>query len=427
MYALEPILNAYYRLKMRSVLAVAEVKEASVPAPDSAGGDHRLLYIHIPFCEALCPYCSFHRFVYDKPVADAYFEALRRELSLYREAGYDFGSVYVGGGTPTLAVGQLAQTLALARELFGIREVSVETNPNHLIEEKFRVLRQAGVNRLSVGVQSFDDAILARIGRLEKYGSGETIKRRLREAAGVFETLNVDMIFNYPGQSRDSLVRDLEIIEELLPDQVTCYPLMTAASVKRTLSQTFGAVDYRQEKLFYFTILDRLRPFYTGSTAWCFSRRAALIDEYIISCDTYAGAGSGAFGYLGDRITANTFSLEEYRRKIAAGKFPIARVKRFTDRERIYYHFLIKLFGLTLDKQDFAARFGVSYRRALPLIAPALRLTGSVTEDARTVTLTDRGKYYWVMAMREFFKAVDTMRDECRRLLAQPPTGKESG
>lgn len=424
MYVLEPILNAYYRFKMKTVLAFAAVERAAVPAPNAAAGANRLLYIHIPFCEALCPYCSFHRYVYDKPTADAYFDALRRELRMYQEAGYDFRSIYVGGGTPTLAAEQLAQTLALARELFGIREVSVETNPNHLVEEKFRVLRQAGVDRLSVGVQSFDDTILRQIGRLEKYGSGEQIKRRLREATGAFATLNVDMIFNYPTQNHDSLVRDMDVIEELLPDQVTFYPLMTAASVKQTLGQTLGGVDYRKEKRFYFTILDRLRPYYTGSTAWCFSRRASLIDEYIISCDTYAGAGSGAFGYLDDRITANTFSLEEYRRKIAAGEFPIARVKKFTEKERIYYHFLIKLFGLTLDKDAFAARFGVTYGRALPLIAPALRLTGAVTEDAHTVALTDRGKYYWVMAMREFFKAVDTMRDECRRLLA-PSTAPE--
>ncbi|MEK7827486.1 MAG: radical SAM protein, partial [Thermodesulfobacteriota bacterium] len=90
----------------------------------------RLLYLHIPFCERLCPYCSFNRFVFEENLCRDYFRALRKELLLYRDLGYDFGGIYVGGGTPTVLIDELTETIALARASFQIRELSVETNPN---------------------------------------------------------------------------------------------------------------------------------------------------------------------------------------------------------------------------------------------------------------------------------------------------------
>ena len=117
----------------------------------------RLLYIHIPFCEELCPYCSFHRIRLDEALAKNYHAALRCEMALYRRKGYRFSGIYVGGGTPTVLIEELAETLRLAGELFPVTSVSVETNPNHLTDHNISVLKQAGVNRLSVGVQTFDN------------------------------------------------------------------------------------------------------------------------------------------------------------------------------------------------------------------------------------------------------------------------------
>ena len=135
----------------------------------------RLLYLHIPFCEKLCPYCSFNRFVFEENLCRDYFRALRKELLLYRDLGYDFGGIYVGGGTPTVLIDELTETIALARASFHIRELSVETNPNHLTEDRLTALQRAGVNRLSVGVQSFDDGLLKKMDRYDKYGSGAEI------------------------------------------------------------------------------------------------------------------------------------------------------------------------------------------------------------------------------------------------------------
>ena len=155
-------------------------EEGTAPALPACNDDkQRLLYIHIPFCEELCPYCSFHRVRFEETLTRKYFRALINEIKLYREKNYSFTGIYVGGGTPTVLIDELANLLQYARESFPIRQISVETNPNHLTPKNIAILQQAGVNRLSVGVQTFNDELLKKIGRFEKYGSGEVIAEKL--------------------------------------------------------------------------------------------------------------------------------------------------------------------------------------------------------------------------------------------------------
>ncbi len=413
MYLLEPLLNRALRYKMRSVLRI-DTGAYSVPPPGGCERDNFLLYIHIPFCESLCPYCSFHREPYEVSRATLYFSALWKELEMYQALGYRFRALYVGGGTPTVAMNMLLKTLAAASDLFDIREISVETNPNHLTADRLDLLVAAGVNRLSVGVQSFDATVLQHIGRLEKYGDGTVIQNRLRSCIGKFDTLNIDMMFNIPLQTEESLRRDLDIIHELMPEQVTFYPLMAAPSVAKALKQSVGPVDFRQEKHLYTLLLDRMRDSYTGSTAWCFSRKHSMIDEYIIAYDHYAGAGSGAFGYFNNAVYINTFSIDDYIGRVSRNEFPVTMVRPFSRRETIHYYLLMKLFGLKMSRVAFAERFGKDYSTLLPLEHFALTALGAVRETPSDIELTDRGRYLWVMAMREFFIAVDTMRDTFR-------------
>ncbi len=420
MYIVEPILNRFYRKRMRAAIEFDQTGLFDVPARREDDKDDYLLYMHIPFCETLCPYCSFHRYEYQENIADKYFDALHQGLKMYKAHGYDFSGMYIGGGTPTISIDRLIETIGLAKNLFKIKEISVETNPNHLTAEKMDRLVGAGINRLSVGVQTFDDKILKHIGRYEKYGSGEEIKEKVRSAVGRFDTLNVDLIFNIPLQTEDHLKKDLDIIEELLPEQVTFYPLMAATSVENALKNSVGRVDYKKEKKFYFTILDRMRETYTGSTAWCFSRKKSMIDEYIISYDKYVGAGSGAFGYFNDSIYSNSFSIDEYIGRIEQGKFPVAGMKKFSKQESMHYYFLMKLFGLSMDKSAFEKKFGKSLGKAMPLEKMMLKLSSSVKETEKTITLTEKGMYYWIMAMREFFIATDNLRDHCRSLVKGP-------
>jgi coproporphyrinogen III oxidase-like Fe-S oxidoreductase len=383
-----------------------------VPHPGSPRP--RLLYIHIPFCERLCPYCSFNRIAFTEELCRSYFRALRKEIILYRELGYDFGAIYVGGGTPTVLMDELEETLTQARASFQIRELSVETNPNHLTEDRLSILQRAGVNRLSVGVQSFDDGLLKKMDRYDKYGSGAEIAERLRKTLGRFGTLNADMIFNFPTQTAAILDHDLDILQEIGIDQVTWYPLMVSDSTRQKVMETLGRVDSRQEERFYHQIVGRLVPAYRFSSAWCFSRKQAMIDEYIVDYDEYAGLGSGSIGYLNGTCYANTFDISDYIARLDRGELPLAASRLFSVRDQLRYDFLMKLFGTRLNTAELRKKYD---GRFLSLLWPdliAFSLIRALSWRASDILLTKRGRYVWVILMREFFTAVNNFRDYCR-------------
>ncbi|MBN2179073.1 MAG: coproporphyrinogen III oxidase family protein [Deltaproteobacteria bacterium] len=373
----------------------------------------RLLYLHVPFCESLCTYCSFNRVLFDESLCRHYFAALRKEMSLYREKGYNFQGIYVGGGTPTVLMDELEETLSHARVSFKIREISVETNPNHLTGENLEVLRRAGVNRLSVGIQSFDDGLLKAMGRYNSYGSGSEIRERLINAKGYFDTLNADMIFNFPLQTGETLERDIDILRETEVDQVTYYPLMVSDSTRSAVERTLGRVDYTKERDFYRLISGRLTPHYRFSSAWCFSRKDAIIDEYIVDYDDYAGLGSGSIGYLDGRCYANTFYIPEYIERLERGELPLMASRDFSLQDRIRYDFVMKLFGMDLSLDSLAEKYG---RRTFVYLFPdiaAFLCAGGLRYSEGALHLTGRGRYYWVIMMREFFTAVNNFRDFC--------------
>jgi coproporphyrinogen III oxidase-like Fe-S oxidoreductase len=378
----------------------------------------RLLYIHVPFCEELCPYCSFHRVRFDEGLTRKYFVALRREINLYHERGYKFGGLYVGGGTPTVLIDELTDLLWLARESFAIKEISVETNPNHLTDRNIEILRQSGVNRLSVGVQTFNNDLLKKIGRYEKYGAGEVIAERLKQTMGLFDTVNADMIFNFPGQTPQLLGDDLAVLLNLQMEQITFYPLMISTMTQRLMEDTVGLVNFNREKKLYQIIIRRLEAEYESSSAWCFSRKngkRALIDEYVVDYDEYAGLGSGAIGYLGGVCYANTFDIAEYIDCLERGRLPLKASRKFNLRDQMSYDFLMKLFSTKMDVTAVEQKYGGKFLKSLWKEMIAFILVGSFRYFPPNLHLTPRGRYFWVIMMREFFIAVNNFRDYCRK------------
>ncbi len=409
----ENALTAFLKRKNSQILNFNQFDRIYPPKPQH--GKQYLLYIHIPFCEELCPYCSFNRYAFRHDIAVDYFTSLTKEIHMYAELGFNFSAIYVGGGTPTVLPEHMGRLLLDCAELFAIKEISLETNPNHLTDEIVKILKDSGVNRLSVGVQSFDDQLLKQMDRLKKYGSGEEIKSRLWKYSGVFDTLNIDMIFNFPTQTSDMLIEDCRIIKELQADQVTFYPLMVSDITKRELERRFGVISYRQEKYFYELICSSLQSEYGHGTAWCFSRKNSMIDEYIVDYDEYIGAGSGAFGYVNGTCIANTFDLAEYSKKIQDGKLPIFAQKKFSPTEQIQYDFMMKLFGTTLDLARMEQKFGGKFSRTLWKEIPFMKLIGALkASENEKLNLTPKGRYLWVVMMREFFTGVNNFRDICR-------------
>lgn len=408
---LDTTLLAAFRWQTRHAMKLRD-DEASMPA--APVGRPVSLYLHVPFCEVLCPFCSFHRVQYRRETARRYFSALRTELRRYHQAGFVFSTVYVGGGTPTVAPDELVETLQLIRSLFPVKDLSVETNPKDLRPEVMAPLRAVGVNRLSVGVQSFDDRLLREMGRFEKYGSSREILEHLEAAAPLFPTLNLDLIYNLPHQDQASLERDLELVLGLSANQVSLYPLMTTPSTTRKLSQTLGAPDPRGVRGKYQTILARLRPSFTPQSGWCFSRGAGAIDEYIVEAEDYVGLGSGAFSYVDGTLYATTFSINAYIDRIGRGLTGISGSRPLSVREQMKQTFLMRLFGLKLDKAWVRARYGARFERELWPTLTAFELVGALEEDATAWRLTDDGLATWVLMMSSFFESVNAFREQMR-------------
>lgn len=401
--------NDHFRLKAH--------REHRFPSP--IPGREYVLYAHIPFCEQLCPYCSFNRFPMNHRIASPYQKQLREEMRRVADLGYDFPSMYIGGGTPTIMLDELVETIRLAKSLFSIKEVSTETNPNHLVPEVVDKL-EGIVNRFSVGVQSFDDDLLHQMERYDKYGSGAQIIQRLQKISGRFDTLNVDMIFNFPNQTEETLLRDTELFKETGADQVTFYPLMVSPSVKKTLTRTLGKVSYQREARYYDLLSGALSDTYTPVSAWAFAReKDSTIDEYIVEYTDYLGIGSGSFSYINGQLFINTFSLSEYGRMIDDGEMSVNLQRAFSRHDQMRYRFMSELFGLRLDKPRFARDFGVSIERGLPLEMAFMILNGAfATNTHEELTLNHRGRYLLLVMMREFFVGVNGFRDQARSNLS---------
>jgi len=410
------ILRHEYGAAMHFDAGLAVVQQPLPPAAPCQ------LYVHIPFCEALCPFCSMHRVQFREQKAPAYFAALRSEISAYHARGFEFSDVYVGGGTPTVAPAQLLETLSLIRSLWPIRTISVETNPNHLHEDMFTALQSVGVSRLSVGVQSFDNDLLRQMERYERYGSGEVICERLTAARGKFQTLNVDMIFNLPNQTLEMLDRDLKCLAELGVDQISFYPLMTAPAARRKMEKTMGREDPARRHDFYARILRALQRDYRASSAWCFSRKEerardgalAMIDEYIVDQENYVGVGSGAFSYVNGWMYSTTFSINQYRQRLDEGLPAITRSKQLMLKERMRYDYLVRLFGLKLPRDYLRRKYGRAFWLRMAPELLAMRLVGATRHDADAIRLTPLGMYCWVLMMAEFFNTVNVLREQMR-------------
>jgi coproporphyrinogen III oxidase-like Fe-S oxidoreductase len=273
-----------------------------------------------------------------------------------------------------------------------------------------------------VGVQSLDDGLLRQMDRYDKYGSAYEILERLSAIEGRFNSLNVDMIFNFPSQTWENLAADVELVKRTGANQVTFYPLMASPAVASSLKATVGKVDYEREYRYYRAITEMMGDTFEPASAWTFSRTGGgMIDEYIVDYEDYVGIGSGAFSFLEGSLYVNTFSLKEYSARLSAGLTSAMQQRRFTLADRMRYRFLMSLFGMRLDKRQFERDFGVTIDFGLAIEMTYMRSVGAFAVDnAEELVLSPKGRYLLVAMMREFFVGVNNLRDQARASLSTP-------
>ncbi len=215
----------------------------------------RHIYVHIPFCARICPYCAFYKDLLDRSQTQRFCEAILQEL-----AGRDHSSlatararrlfpftIYFGGGTPTaLNIAQLEMLLRGFRERLDLSQLiewSIEANPGSVSARKAAVLKKFGVNRISLGVQSWDDKLLKLLGREHDAHQAEESFRILRDAG--FTNINVDLMFGLPGQTVDQWRRTLDKTVALRPEHISTYCLTYEEDTEFFLRQSRG--EFRQE------------------------------------------------------------------------------------------------------------------------------------------------------------------------------------
>jgi menaquinone C8-methyltransferase len=363
----------------------------------------RLLYIHIPFCVSLCPYCSFHKFLFDETTSTKYFELLRCEMKMVYDLGYKFDSIYFGGGTTTILPAELGKTIDYAKSLFDIKEISCESTPMAL-ESLISHNLHTKIDRLSVGIQTFNDEYLKQIQRYKKFGSAHEQYEKVRNAMGNFKTINIDMIYNYPTQSEEELSGDIETILKLKPNQVTFYPLMYSPALKKTLIKQWGETSKHKEAKLYKLILEKMKAQYTQRSSWAWSLQSKdIIDEYVIERAEYIGIGSGAFSFVGDKLYANTFSLRVYEDMITKGKLPITHSTTFPKRAIKQYRMMVELFGLRKSDEHL-------YFEEL-----LLKFYGAFENNE----VSAKGAFLFSILMKEFYNGMDNVRATMRSKLQE--------
>jgi len=388
-----------------------EIEQSLITAESLDKGKGISLYIHIPFCKTLCPFCCFNRYLFKEDAARAYFQQLRQELDLYRLRGFTFEDFYFGGGTPTILMDELAAFIDYLRRKFDVKRISLETTPREITPENIRILKEIGVNRLSIGVQSFSEDVLKTMGR--NNGPEAEVKKRLLLAEGKFDTVNVDFVFNFPGQTVAQFAADVAAFKELGIDQATFYPLMASPHKRDALERRFNRVDTSREKRFYEIIQRELyHGGYDASTVWCFSRGQRMIDEYIIDYDDYIGIGAGSVSIVNGNFYVNSFSLERYAEFINQGKLPIIGWRQLSEGENLRYYLLTKLFGMELDRGKFRKRFQAEIGSKLGMELAFLKLAG-IVKGGEKLTVTHKGMYPVSVMMREFFAALNGLREYC--------------
>lgn len=301
------------------------------------------LYIHVPFCRAKCPYCNFASGT-DLSLISNWLAALKREMGFYQDFAPQFDTLYLGGGTPSLLTTvQLAELVERLQELFyfaGEREITLEANPDDLTLQVLKGYRELGINRLSLGVQSFNDPELDFLGRRHDTSQALQALGWLRDVG--FDNLGIDLMYGLPGQTLRAWQKNLEIALSFQPEHLSCYQLTVDEGTPLARQQAEGLFQPLPEEaareFFLFTskfLEDRGYLHYEISN---FARGTANKSRHNVKYwdhTPYLGLGPAAHSYRDGRRWWNHGSLEEYCRALGAGKVPVAGWEVLTREEKL--------------------------------------------------------------------------------------------
>lgn len=380
-------------------MAEAAAGAEAPTAPEDARFDGPGLYLHVPFCSAICPYCDFAVATGGAARRQGFVAALETEIELAGAASRvgtgapstpaaasesaapwesapiwsaeaPFDTVYLGGGTPSLlTLEQLAAVLGACRRQLDVRDdawIFLEANPEDVDRARLAGWRRLGVRTLSLGVQSLDAAGLAFLGRRHDPGGARRAVELARETG--FDTVSIDLIYGLPGQSASAWRADLEAAIELAPDHLSCYQLTvergTPFGRRRDRGELVELPEPAQEALFRLTherLADAGYPAYEVSSFAASRRHRSRHNVKYWHHRPYLGLGNSAHSFDGRRRRWwNEPGLPAYRRRLTCGEAPIAGSEELTPEDLAFETLLLALRTADgLDLVAFRRRHGI--------------------------------------------------------------------
>ena len=356
-------------------------------------------YVHIPFCTQICYYCDFSKvFIKNQPV-DAYLEHLIQETRSY-EIG-KLRTLYIGGGTPTaLSAQQLAYLLTelpKVMDLSEVEEFTIEANPGDLDPDKIAVLKKSQVNRVSLGVQTFDNKMLKKIGRSHQEQDIYDNIRHLKQAG--FDNISIDLIYALPGQTMDQVKENVAKAIDLDIPHMSLYSLILENHTVFMNRMRRGKLPLPKEELeaemFEYIIEELENAGFEHYEISNFSKPGFESRHNLVYWDNaeYYGLGAGASGYVDGIRYKNHGPIRHYLEAVEAGKARITE-EHLTLEEKMEEELFLGLRKKTgVSKARFEEKFGVSFDQRYGQVVANLTEQGLLVPDDKQVRMTKRGLF----------------------------------
>ena len=370
------------------------------------------LYIHIPFCRRKCAYCDFVSFPGLEDTFDRYIAALIKESRLYSDALKDckVDTVFIGGGTPSLLSAEQMHILVEGvRRVFNWEpaEVTIEANPETLDNDKLGGYAQTGINRLSIGLQTHDDAILERIGRRHSW---KTFAHAYDTAARYFSNINVDTIFGLPGQTTEGFIETMRRVAALLPKHISAYSLKLEPGTP--LAVRFSGADEDDDREMYHSAakyLENLGYSHYETSNFALDGFECRHNLKYWTGGEYLGLGVAAHSFLLEpaRRFSNCSDVDTYCRLIENGDFPAEQTTLLTEKDAHFEYLMLRLrLKSGIDFNDYNRRFGGDFQNEFAAAIDSVLRAEIITLTPEGVSPTLKGYDLQNTLIREFMKNI---------------------
>lgn len=365
------------------------------------------LYLHIPFCRQICPYCPYNKEIFKTPLAESYTNAVISEIDLYSKLVGDrrVTSFYIGGGTPTTMLHcGLERILTHIYNTFNMQcGIHMESHPNDLTPANLDLIASLGVEHLSIGVEALQDHHLRTLHRPYTVSTVQSAVQRAVQRD--FTCVNADFIFALPGQTYQEIEQAGRLLVELGIDQVAAYPLFEFPYTK--WSQISKAKQHRGFSVFAKRKMQRiLEKIFQGAgfertSVWAFTKKG--VPKYCsVTVPLYLGLGASGGSYLKDAFYLNTFNVSEYIRTLDEGKLPIALSVELTETMQMAGWLYWRVYETRFKKSDFMNRFKRQIDEVYGKYFRLLSRTGFLRDVGEEVVLTSAGAY-WLHYIQDMF------------------------